>query len=302
MQPMTMALISGGLQAATGILKGTVSQSAAQQKYASDLAFQNANNRFSVWQAGFNARVQDLNKQHKYWQETVNYNQSKIFANSQRNVELMKEAEQARVVFETRANAGAAYALDSTALSDGYREAEMAAAVAQQQYTWRALQARASVQAMGQEGNSVDRMVNDYARQLGDQMVLEEINSGIRDRQYSRAQAGQVAQYMSRWNSQTFYNKTPVIDPVMPFAPLPTLITPPPPSRTGAPPSNAAFAAQIGGSLLGGLAQGYSTYGTLNALKKPSTKAGAGTPGSGGLAGFGGSAALLHQLLNPVTT
>ena len=156
MQPMTMALISGGLQAATGILKGTVSQSAAQQKYASDLAFQNANNRFSVWQAGFNARVQDLNKQHKYWQETVNYNQSKIFANSQRNVELMKEAEQARVVFETRANAGAAYALDSTALSDGYREAEMAAAVAQQQYTWRALQARASVQAMGQEGNSVD--------------------------------------------------------------------------------------------------------------------------------------------------
>ena len=299
MEAMTMALISGGLQAATGILKGTVSQSAARQKYASDLAFQNANNRFSVWQAGFNARVQDLNKQHKYWQETVNYNQSKIFANSQRNVELMKEAEQARVVFETRANAGAAYALDSTALSDGYREAEMAAAVAQQQYTWRALQARASVQAMGQEGNSVDRMVNDYARQLGDQMVLEEINSGIRDRQYTRAQAGQVAQYMSRWNSQTFYNKTPVIDPVMPFAPLPTLITPPPPSRTGAPPSNAAFAAQIGGSLLGGLAQGYSTYGTLNALKKPSTKAGAGTPGG---AGFGGSAALLHQLLNPVTT
>ena len=299
MQPMTMALISGGLQAATGILKGTVSQSAARQKYASDLAFQNANNRFSVWQAGFNARVQDLNKQHKYWQETVNYNQSKIFANSQRNVELMKEAEQARVVFETRANAGAAYALDSTALSDGYREAEMAAAVAQQQYTWRALQARASVQAMGQEGNSVDRMVNDYARQLGDQMVLEEINSGIRDRQYTRAQAGQVAQYLSRWNSQTFYNKTPVIDPVMPFAPLPTLITPPPPSRTGAPPSNAAFAAQIGGSLLGGLAQGYSTYGTLNALKKPSTKAGAGTPGG---AGFGGSAALLHQILNPVTT
>ena len=296
MEAMTMALISGGLQAATGILKGTVSQSAAQQKYASDLAFQNANNRFSVWQAGFNARVQDLNKQHKYWQETVNYNQSKIFANSQRNVELMKEAEQARVVFETRANAGAAYALDSTALSDGYREAEMAAAVAQQQYTWRALQARASVQAMGQEGNSVDRMVNDYARQLGDQMVLEEINSGIRDRQYTRAQAGQVAQYLSRWNSQTFYNKTPVIDPVMPFAPLPTLITPPPPSRTGAPPSNAAFAAQIGGSLLGGLAQGYSTYGTLNALKKPSTKAGAGTPGG---AGFGGSAALLHQLLNP---
>ena len=298
MEPMTMALISGGLQAATGILQGTVSQSAARQKYASDLAFQSANNRFSVWQAGFNARVQDLNKQHKYWQETVNYNQSKIFANSQRNVELMKEAEQARVVFETRANAGAAYALDSTALSDGYREAEMAAAVAQQQYTWRALQARASVQAMGQEGNSVDRMVNDYARQLGDQMVLEEINSGIRDRQYTRAQAGQVAQYMSRWNSQTFYNKTPVMDPVMPFAPLPTLITPPPPSRTGAPPSNAAFAAQIGGSLLGGFAQGYSTYGTLNALKKPSTKAGAGTPGGAG----GSNAALLYQLLNPVTS
>ena len=298
MEPMTMALISGGLQAVQGTIQAGVSQSAARQKYASDLAFQSANNRFSVWQAGFNARVQDLNKQHKYWAETVNYNQSQIFANSQRNVELMKEAEQARVVFETRANAGAAYALDSTALSDGYREQEMAAAVAQQQYTWRALQARASVQAMGQEGNSVDRMVNDYARQLGDQMVLEEINSGIRDRQYTRAQAGQVAQYLSRWNSQTFYNKTPVIDPVMPFAPLPTLITPPPPSRTGAPPSNAAFAAQIGSSLLGGVASGFSTYGSMNALKNPGNKNGPGTPGG---AGGGGSAALLYQLLNPVT-
>ena len=144
----------------------------------------------------------------------------------------------------------------------------MAAAVAQQQYTWRALQARASVQAMGQEGN-VDRMVNDYARQLGDQMVLEEIN-GIRDRQYSRAQAERVAQYMSRWNSQTFYNKTPVMDPVMPFFAIADVDH----STTAeqdyrAPPSNAAFAAQIGSSLLGGLAQGCSTYGTLNALKKP---------------------------------
>ena len=42
---------------AAGAIQAGIGQSAARQKYASDLAFQSANNRFSVWQAGFNAQV-----------------------------------------------------------------------------------------------------------------------------------------------------------------------------------------------------------------------------------------------------
>ena len=279
MEPLTMALISGGVNAATGVLGAYGQQAAARQKYADDLAFQNANNRFSVWQAGFNAKVQDANKQYQFWQETFNYNQERIFTNSQRNVELMKAAEQARIVMETRVNAGTAFVNDSQAISDAYQEAEMQSAVAQQQYQWRALQARASVQALNQEGNSVDRIVNDYAAQLGDQITLDAISSDIRERQYSRTQAAQVTQYLSRWNSQSFYNESQFMDPIAPFAPLPTLITPPPPSRTGAPPSNAAFAMNVGTGLLGGVAQGYSTYGRMKALQTPSSGSGPGTPG-----------------------
>ena len=293
--PLGMALLSGGLQATTGVLGAFGQQAAARQKYADDIAFQNANNRFSVWQAGFNARVQDANKQHRFWKETVNYNQELAYANSQRNVELMKAAEQARIVGETRANAGVAFANDSQAISNAFQEAEMQSAVAQQQYQWRALQARASVQALNQEGNSVDRIVNDYAAQLGDQITLDAISSAIRERQYSKTQAAQVTQYLSRWNSQTFYNQTPVFDPIAPFAPLPTLITPPPPSRTGAPPSNAAFAMNIGAGLLGGVAQGFSTYGRMKGLMTPSSSGGPGTPG-GGWGGGAGVGSLLQQI------
>lgn len=294
MEPLTMALIGGGLSAATGALGAFGQNAAAKQKYADDLAFQQANNRFSTWQASLNARVSDANAKYKYWESTFNYNQQQAFANSQRNVEFLKEAEQAQLVFETRANAGAAYVSDSSALSDGYMEAEMAAAVAQQQYTWRALQARSSVQAMNVEGNSVDRMVNNYAAQLGDQMTLESINKKIRDRQYTRSQAGAVTQYLSRWNSQDFYNPTEVVDPIAPFPPLPTMISPPPPSRVGAPPSQAAFLTNLGAAALGGVATGFSTYSSMNALKTPTAGSGPGTPGSG--IGGPGGAALLNSI------
>ena len=291
MEPLTMALISGGISATTGLLGASAQNAAARQKYTDDLAFQDANNRFSVWQAGFNAKVQDENNRFQFWQQTFNYNQENIFANSQRNVEFMQAAEQARVVMETRVNAGVAYGEDSAAISEAYREAEMQSAVAQQQYQWRALEARASVQALNQEGNSVDRIVNNYAAQLGDQMTLEAINGDIRDRQYTRTQAAQVSQYLSRWNSQTFYNETPFFDSVAPFAPLPTMITPPPPSRTGAPPSNAAYAMNLGTSLLGGVSAGFNTYRSMNALKTPSSSRGSGIPGGGG-----GAASLLNQI------
>jgi len=279
-----MALMSGGLQATQGVLGAIAGRQAQQQKYLTDLVFQKANNRFAVWQAGFNARVQDANKEHQFWKETVNYNQQRSFVNSQRNVELLREADQAQVVFQNRASAGAAYADDSAALSDQLAEAEMASAVAQQQYTWRALSARASVQALNQEGNSVDRIVNNYAFQLGDQLSLAAIESDMRERQYDRAQAGQVAQYLNRWNSQTFYEGQQFMDPLAPFAPLPTLITPPPPTRTGAPPSNAAFAMNVATGLLGGVNAGLGTYSSMSRLQTPSSSTGPGTPG-GGLGG-----------------
>ena len=294
MDPLTMALIGGGFQAATGVLGAFGKRQAQRQQYINDLAFQDSNNRFSIWQAGFNAKVQDANKQFQFWQETFNYNQQRIFANSQQNVELMREADQAEVVFENRVASSAAFVNDSAALSDQLREAEMASAVAQQQYTWRALSARASVQALNVEGNSVDRIVNNYAFQLGDQLSLAAIESDLRTRQYSRAQAGQVAQYLNRWNSQTFYEGQEFQDPIAPFAPLPTMITPPPPSRTGAPPSNAAFAMDIGTGLLGGVSAGLNTYGSMKRLQTPSSRSGPGTPGSG-LGGFGG---LLGQIGN----
>ena len=286
MDPLTMGLISGGISAFTGVLGASQKRAAQQQAYVNDLAFQNANNRFSVWQAGFNAKVQDANKQFQFWQETFNYNQQRIFANSQQNVELMREADQAELVFQTRVNSGVAYVEESAALSDQLAEAEMASAVAQQQYTWRALSARASVQALNVEGNSVDRIVNNYAFQLGDQLSLAAIESDLRERQYSRAQAAQVSQYLSRWNSQTFYEGQEFQDPIAPFAPLPTMITPPPPSRTGAPPSNAAFAMDVATGLLGGVSSGFSTYNSMKRLQNPSSRTGPGTPGSGLGLGF----------------
>ena len=237
----------GAAQAGLGFM-------AKQQQYANDVAFQKANSRFASWQAGFNARVNDANNQYRYWQETVNYNQELAYAHTQRNVETLKAIRQAEVVRDTRAAAGADYILQSEAIAAQFAEQEMAAAVAQQQYSWRALQARSSVRAMGREGKSVDRLVNNYARQEGDYYALQEINQGIRTRQYSRAQSGQIAQYLSQYNSQTFYEETPVLDPIPPFPPLPTMVTPAPPSRTGAPPSVAAF----GLGLLGAGVSGYN--------------------------------------------
>jgi len=275
--PLIAGLATGGLQAGFGLFQANAKRNAQRQQYLNDLAFQDANNRFSIWQAGFSSKVQDANKQFEFWKETFNYNQQRAYANSQRNVELMRAADQAEVVGRTRAAAGASFAQDSQALSDQLREAEMSSAVAQQQYTWRALSARASVQAMNMEGNSVDRIVNNYAFQLGDQLALKAIESDIRERQYDRAQAGQVAEYLSQWNSQTLYQEQQVFDPIAPFAPLPTMLTPPPPSRTGAPPSNAAFAMDVGSALLGGVSQGFSTFQGMQALKTPSSLTGPGT-------------------------
>jgi hypothetical protein len=273
-----ISLAFGAANMGMGIMGGMASQAAQQQDYVNQRAFQDANNKFAIWQAGFNARVNDANNQYKYWADTVNYNQSLAYTNALRNVELVKAARQADVVGQTRAAAGSSYLLDSEAISQQFAEASMQEAVAMQQYRWRALQSRASVQALNQEGQSVDRLVNDYARQLGDYETLQAINQGIRGRQYSREQAGRVAQYLSQWNSQQFYEEQGYIDPIAPFAPLPTLMQPGGPTMTGSPPSAAAGALNIGTAVLGGVNSVFSMQNTLNSLKIPSSSSGSGTP------------------------
>lgn len=272
-------VLFGAANAGLGMAQAWAGNQAAQQDYLNQTAYQDANNKFAQWQAGINARMTDLNSQYSYWAETVNYNQSLAYTNAQRNVELLKSIRQADVVAQTRAAAGSAYMLDSQAMSQQMSEASMQEAVALQQYQWRALQARASVQAMGMEGNSVDRLVNDYARQEGDQQTLAQINQGLRSRQYTREQAGQVAQYLSRYQSQQFYDEQKFFDPIPPFAPLPTMVMPSGPSMRGAPPSSTAAMLNMGTGLMGGISAGISMAGQLKGLQTPSSSTGPGTRG-----------------------
>ena len=248
----TAGLILGGAQAGLGVLQGIAGYNAKAQEYKNQKAFQEANSKFASWQAGFNARISDANKQHDYWKDTVNYNREFAWTNSLRNVELNRSIAQAETVAETTAAAGASYVRDSEAISQQYAEASMQEAVAAKQYKWRSLQARASAQVLNQEGASVDRIINDYSRQEGDYLTLMDINTKLRGRQYTRTQAGQIAGYISNWNSQSFYEEQPYMDPLAPFAPLPTLITPAPPTYTGGKPSMAAAMLNVGAGILGG--------------------------------------------------
>jgi hypothetical protein len=269
----------GLLNAGMGVM-GAQSQYAGQmQAYKDQLKFQKANEQFAKWQAKFNKKATDSQNKFQYWGQVVNYNREKAYTNSLRNIEKVKSFKQAKVVFETRAAAGASYIQDSQALSAAYGEQSMQEAVSLQQYQWRALQTRGSVQAMEREGQSVDRIVNDYARQLGDYETLMQINQGIRSRQYTREQAAQVSQYLSRWNSQSFYEEQPYMDPVPPYAPLPTIMMPPPPSMTGAPPSSAALGLNIGTAILGGVGAGINAFSSLGRAGTPSSPSGPGTGG-----------------------
>lgn len=256
------------------------------QNYRDARRFQRANNKFAKWQAKFNARLSNTNSKYQYWAATVNYNQQKSYVNSLRNYETIRAIRQAETVAETRANAMAAYIGDSQAISNAYQEADIQDAFGRMQYRWRALQARASVQALEQEGNSVDRIVNDYSRQLGDYETLQNINSGLRKRQYTREQAAQIAQYISRYNSQKFYDEQPFMDPLPPLAPLPTLVMPPAPSMTGAAPtrpSGASYGLNIATGVLNGIQAGIGAYQGLKGLNTPS---GGGSGTGSGLTGF----------------
>lgn len=268
------ALALGAAQAVMGVVSAFAGGQAQKQDYANQKAFQNANAQYASWQAGFNKRVTDANAQYNYWQETVNYNQNLAYTRSLKSYELLKEIRQAEVVGQTRSAAGASFALSSDALNQQMAEASMQDAVAYQQYQVAALKARGTVMASDQEGNSIDRLVNDYARQVGDYQTIQTINEGLRTRQYNREQAGQVAQYLSQYNSQTFYESQPYMEPIAPFAPLPSLLAAPAPTMTGSGPSGAATALNIGTAVLGGVQTGLTLNSQLNQYKssgKPAT-------------------------------
>ena len=232
--PVGIAL--GGLQLGMGLLQSSAENRQKQQAYLNQTAFQDATTQFNQWQASMNAQRNDLNQQYRYWGDTVRFNQQGAYTQQLRAVEFAKEVAQAETVFETRASAGADYANQSQALAAQLQERGMAEAVAVQQYRYRALQSSAAYQAAGQEGNSMDRYVNNYAKQAGDFAALKQIEAGLREGQYTRAQQGQIATYLSRYNSQQFYERQPYMDPVAPFPPLPTMVTAPPPSFRGGSP------------------------------------------------------------------
>ena len=242
----------GALSMGLNFMQQDAQNKARQQDYLNQSAFQGAATDFNNWQAGFNAQRSDLNQQYKYWADTVRNNQQMAYTQQMRAVEFAKELQQAETVFDTRSAAMADYANQSQALQAQLQERGMAEAIAVQQYRYRALQASAAYQAAGQEGQSMDRYVNNYARQAGDYASLKQIEAGLREGQYTRQQQGQIAQYLSRYNSQQFYERQPYMDPVAPFPPLPTLVSPAGPTMTGGSPGGMS-GYQVGTSLLGGV-------------------------------------------------
>jgi len=276
------AILSIGLGAArTGlnIFGAIAGNNAEQQQYLNEKGLQEANSVYAAWKGIADQAMNDANQQHAYWQQTVQYNQDLAYARSQRNVDLVRAINQAEVVRQTRTSAGSQFILSSEAIQQRLSEQAMADAVALQQYTIAALKNRASIRANPQAGATIDRLMNDFVRQEGDYRTITAINEGLRTRQYRREQAGAVAQYLSAYNSQPFYETQPYLEPMAPFVPLPALMEPPPPSFTGAAPSRAAGALRLGTSLLEG-----ADF-TLNAVSRFGSYAGSGR--SNPLAGGG---------------
>lgn len=266
--PFSIDPVSLGVAAvSTGLsfLTANAQEQARQQEYLNQTAFQNATTQFNQWQAGFNADMQNLNNQYSYWATTVDYNQKLGYTQQLRNYEFAKEIDQASRVAQTRASAGTGYAINAAAVQQQLQERGMQEAVAIQQFAYRALQSSAAFQASMQEGKSSDRYVANFSRQMGDYKTLKNIEQGLRDRQYNRDQLAQITRYLNEYNSQTFYEKQPYLDPVAPFPPLPTMVTPPPPSMTGSAPANMS-ALNAGTSVLGGVNAYLGTAAKIKAL------------------------------------
>ena len=248
--PALLGMGLGGARAGLNVFGAIAGNRAEQQQYLNDKAFQQANSVYAGWKTTMDQALGDANQQQAYWQQTVQYNQDLAYARSQRNVDLVRSINQADVVRQTREAAGANFILGSEAIQQQLAEQAMSDAVALQQYTVAALRNRASVRANGQVGASIDRVMNDFVRQEGDHRTITEINQGLRNRQYRREQAGAVAQYLSAYNSQQFYEAQPYLEPMAPFVPLPSLLQPAPPSMTGAAPSSGAGMLRVGTGLL----------------------------------------------------
>ena len=252
--PFGSAVLSGGLQ----VFQGILGHKGKQQQYMNQLAYKEANDEYAQWAAGMQAKQTNLNNSFKYWQEQVNYGQQLNFANGMRNWELSKAINQAEVVGRTRASAGAEYIQNSAALNEAFAQQSMSDAMSLMQYKTQALRAAAATSAAGV--GMVDRYINDYARQVGDMATIQSLNEGFRERQLSREQAGVVANYLNKYNSQDFYQMQEVVDPIAPFPPLPTLINPAPPSMVGSAPSaGAAFL----GTAINAVGAGLNTYAGL---------------------------------------
>lgn len=261
-----MDLVSAGLavaQTGLSLLGASAEAKAKKQDYLNQTAFQDATSQFNQWQAGQNRKLSDANSQYKYWADTVQYNQSLAYTNQLRTFELAKEIAQAERVGQTRAAAAGSFVVNAEALQQQMAEQGMQEAVAMQQYQYRMLQQSASFQAGNQEGQTADRFVRDTARQMGDYQTLMTINQGLKNRQYRREQLGQVTEYLNQYNSQDFYQAQQYMDPIAPFAPLPALMTPPPPSMRGAEPSGMS-AMNIGTAVLGGVNTYLSTSSKVN--------------------------------------
>jgi len=265
--PLALSLVSAGVSGGLGLLQASQQAAAEQQQYINDLAFQSANRKFAQWQADFTKRYTDANQQQEYWRSVVAWNQQRAYVNSLRNFELGKAVAQAEVVGQNRAAAGADFAQQSQALGRQLSEAAMADSVAFQQYQVAALKARGAVAAAGQEGSSIDRLMNDYARQEGDYETIQQINQGLRSRQFTGAQAAQVTRFLSQYNSQQFYEQQPYMEPMRPFQPLPTLLSAPPPTMTGAAPSQGAAVLNGLAGVMGGVQTGLNTFSALGGIQ-----------------------------------
>jgi hypothetical protein len=263
-------LIGGiGLGLIQGVLGAAGSQAAYQQQvqnYKDALKFQKVSDKYARWSAKINARVANTSAKYKHFADLVQYNQEKSYVNQLRNYELVKAINQAKLVRETRTSAMSDYVLQSQALSEGIREQATADAVSYYQYMQQGIRARSAVMANETEGASADRIYQDYARQVGDMATIQAINTKFKERQYTREQAGQIAQYLSKYNSQQFYQQQPYQDPIRPFAPMPTLVMPPPPSMTGAGPSAAAAGLNTASAIMGGIQTGFGFYSQLKGL------------------------------------
>lgn len=253
-----------GAQAVMGVIQGSTADKARQQDYLNQTAYSNATAQFNQWQAGMNQQMSSLNDQYKYWRDTVSYNQNLAYTSQLRNYEFAKELAQAQRVGEARAGAGTNYVLQAEAIQQQLQERGMQEAVAMQQVMYRGLQASAAYQASAQEGRSMDRYVGNFARQVGDYKTLQTINQQFQNRQYRREQLSAMTAYLNQYNSQQFYEPTPYMDPVAPFAPLPSMVMPPGPSMQGGGPAS-TMAMSAGTALLGGV----NTYlDTASAIKK----------------------------------